>query len=110
MTQRYKPNEPTCPVPIELLALLLRSSDERVSSVVQKLPMLQRATLATYCMGRCHMRRIGLVIAARCTEDALWEVAGAVGLTIFEQAQNHSTFDQEPSHPSKRKISLAKCA
>lgn len=110
MTSRYKPNEPICPVPVEMLALLMRSSDDRVADIVLQMPALQRATLAAYCVARCHMRRIGLVIATECSEHALWEVAGAVGLALFEQSRDQASFDREPWHPSKRKISLAKSA
>ncbi|WP_279480155.1 hypothetical protein [Aureimonas sp. SK2] len=110
MSNRYRPNEPTCPVPLELLALLLRSSEERVVETVRELPPLQRAALAAYCVARTHMRRIALVIAAECSEHALWEAAGKVGLALFEQCRDQASFDREPGLPSKRKVSLAKVA
>ncbi|WP_182083887.1 hypothetical protein [Aureimonas sp. ME7] len=110
MTNRYRPNEPTSPVPLELLALLLRSPDERVAETVRELPPLQRATLAAYCIGRTHMRRIALVIAAECSEHALWEAAGKVGLALHEQCRDQVAFDREPGLSSRRKVSLAKVA
>lgn len=109
MSNRYRPNEPTCPIPLELLALLLRSPDTRVAETVRELPALQRATLATYCVARTHMRRIALVIAAECSEHALWEAAGTVGLALFEQCRDRAAFDREPGS-SSRKVSLAKVA
>ena len=110
MTSRYKPNEPVCPVPVELLALLLRSPDERVAVIVRDLPTLQRATLATYCFARTHLRRIAFVVAAECSEHALWEVAGTAGLAFYEQSRDHAMFDREPGPASKRKVSLARTA
>lgn len=110
MSNRYRPNEPTCPVPLELLALLVRSSDERVVEIVGDLPPLQRATLAAFCVARTHTRRIALVIAGECSEHALYEAAGMVGLALFEQCRDRASFDREPGLPTKRKVSLAKVA
>lgn len=110
MSNRYRPNEPACPVPLELLALLLRSSDEQVVEAIRELPPLQRATLAAYCVARTHMRRIALVVAAECSEHALYEAAGSVGLALFEQCRDQGAFDREPGLPYKRKVSLAKAA
>lgn len=107
MSERYPPNEPTPPVSLELLALLLRSPDERVAETVRELESLHRATLAAYCVGRTHMRRIALVIAAECSEHALWEVAGRVGLALFEQCRDQASFDREPGLATKRKVTLA---
>ncbi len=110
MSERYRPNEPTCPVPLELLALLLRSPDGRVAEIARELPPLQRATLATHCVARTHLRRIALVVAAECSEEALWEVAGKVGLALFEQCRDQAAFDREPGFSSRRKVSLARVA
>ena len=63
-----------------------------------------------YCIGRTHMRRIALVIAAKCSEHALWQVAGRVGLALFEQCRDHVSFDREPGLVSRRKVSLARAA
>ncbi len=110
MSDRYRPNEPTCPIPLELLALLLRSPDERVAEIVRDMPPLQRATLATHCVARTHLRRIALVVAAECSEQALWEVAGRVGLALFEQCRDQAAFDREPGLSGRRKVSLARVA
>lgn len=110
MSNRYRPDEPTCPVPLELLALLLRSSDDRVVEIVHEIAPVQRAALAAYCVARTHLRRIAFVIAAECSENALWEAAGKVGLALFDQCHDRASFDREPGLPSKRKVSLAKAA
>lgn len=110
MSDRYRPNEPACPVPLELLALLLRSPDERIVETVREFAPLHRATLAVYCVGRTHMRRIALVIAAQCSEAAFWEVAGHAGLALFEQARDQASFDRETGSATRRKVSLARVA
>ena len=110
MTDRYKLNEPTCPVPLELLALLLRTPGERVAEIARELSVLHRAALAVYCVGRTHTRRIGLLVAAECSEHALWEVAGRAGLAIHEQCRDEASFDREPGVPARRKVSLARAA
>lgn len=107
---RYRPNEPTCPIPLELLALLLRSPDARVAEIVREMPMLARATLAIHCLARTHLRRIALVTAAQCTEHALWEVGGAVGSTLFDQCRDQAGFDREPGQSLRRRVSLARVA
>jgi hypothetical protein len=110
MTSRYKPNEPESPVSLELLALLLRSPEERVAETVRDLPDQQRAALAIHCVARTHMRQLAMLIAAECTEQALWQAGGRVGEVLFEQCQDRAAFDREPGPQSKRKVSLAKVA
>ncbi len=57
MSERYPPNEPTPPVSLELLALLLRSPDERVAETVRELepltgrPLRPTAWVARICVG-----------------------------------------------------------
>lgn len=108
MTSRYKPNEAVCPVPLDLLALLLRSEEARVAEIVMMLPALQRASLAAFCFSRCHMRALGLQIAAHCDEHALDEAAGSAGEVLFELSRNRIAFDVDPVPFHKRKVSLAR--
>lgn len=110
MTSRYKPNEPASPVAMELIALLLRAPEERVAEVVQAMPERQRAELAIHCVARTHMRQLALVIAAECSEQALWQAGGRVGEVLFEQCRDRAAFDREPGPQSKRKVTLAKIA
>lgn len=110
MTSRYKPNEPTCPVPIELLSLLLRAPDERVAEIAREMPALQRAALAVHCIARTHLRRVALVVAGECSEHTLWEAAGSAGVALFEQSRDQGAFDREPGVPSRRRVSLARAA
>lgn len=108
----YRPNlnEAKCPVPLELLALLLRSDETRVAETVLALPEPQRAALALYCFGRCHMRALGLLVGVHCGERALEAAGGSAGLLLFRQAQSPEPFDTGLSQQPKRKISLARFA
>ena len=109
MSNRYAPNEALCPVPYELLALLLRSDAARVREVVLQLAPVHRASLAAFAYGRSHMRSLGLAVAAHCDEHSLYEVAGAAGEALFEHSRGSAGVDQDPS--SRRKpISLARVA
>ena len=110
MTNRYKPNEAACPVPLELLALLLRSEEERVAVTVATLPMAQRAALATFCFSRCHMRDLGIQVASLCDEPALRAYAGTAGEALFDYSRNPMTFDTDPTPIHKRKVTLARVA
>lgn len=110
MTNRYKPNEAAAPINLETLALLLRSPDERVQSIIQSMKPLERARLAVFCVGRCHMRKLGLDIAALCDEQSLWQVAGQLGVAIYDQARDAENFDRGPSTYNKKPVTLARLA
>lgn len=107
---RYNLNEVSCPVPLETLALLMRSDDAKVAEVVLALSPQKRAELSLYCFGRCHMRSLGLTIGRHCTERALEAVGGAAGQMIFDQGSSAVPFDAGPAQYHKRKVSLARVA
>lgn len=107
---RSMPNEPTSPVPLDLLALLLRSEEVRVVEIVKQLSGGQRAALAVYCFARAHMRILAFQIARNCTERTLVAVGGAMGQTLFDQAGNIETFDVGSTQTRERKVTLAKFA
>ncbi|WP_188910472.1 hypothetical protein [Aureimonas endophytica] len=107
---RYRPNEPTSPVPLDLLTLLLRSDEARIAETVSKLSERQRAALAVYCYARAHMRPLGLVVARGCAPGVLEAAGGTLGLAIAEQAESGATFDADPQRPGKKKVTLAKFA
>lgn len=110
MTSRYKPNEAVAPINLETLALLLRSPGERVQSIVRSMQPLERARLAVFCVGRCHMRKLGFDIAAQCDEPSLWQVAGQLGATIYDQARDAENFDRGPTVYNKKPVTLARLA
>ncbi|WP_062018036.1 hypothetical protein [Aureimonas sp. AU4] len=87
MTNRYMPNEATCPVDLELLGLLLRSPEARVVEIVDALESPQRADLAAFCFGRAHMRDLAILIARQCSDVSLREANGFLGEMLIEHAQ-----------------------
>ncbi len=101
MTNRYNPNEPVVLSRLNLMALLLRAPEERVVEMAWEMPERQRAALAIHCVARTHMRPIALVIAAECSERALWQAGGRVGQILFEQCQDRAAFDREPSRSQR---------
>ena len=110
MSNRYAPNEALCPVPYELLALLLRSDETRVGEIVQQLAPAHRATLAAFAYGRSHMRSLGLAVAAHCDAHALFEVAGAAGEALFDLSRNRAEAEQDLQSRHRKPISLARVA
>lgn len=110
MSNRYAPNEALCPVPYELLALLLRSNAERVTEIVLQLAPLHRASLAAFAFGRSHMRSLGLTVAALCDEHSLSEVAGIAGEVLFEHSRGVPSPELEQASRHRRPISLARVA
>ena len=110
MSNRYAPNEALCPVPYELLALLLRSDETRVGEIVQQLAPAHRATLAAFAYGRSHMRSLGLAVAVHCDEQSLFEVAGAAGEALFEHSRNRTGITHDPLSRHRKPISLARVA
>lgn len=110
MSNRYQPNEAQCPVPLELLALLLRVSDEQAGETINSLPERQRAELAVFCYGRNHLRDLGLKIAALCSEAVMTRVAGSIGSMIVHQARQSGTPGTAMSAPYRRTVTLARCA
>ena len=108
MIDRYKPNEPTCPVPLDFVAMLLRSNPQEMSRLLLGLPTDQRASLALYCFRRAHMRSLGLAIATFCGEWELGAVGGQAGELLFSQSRSKSRFDIDPVASHKRPVSLAR--
>lgn len=110
MTNRYQPNEAQCPVPLELLARLMRISDEQANDTIQGLPERQRAELAVFCYGRGHLRDLGLKVAANCSDADLIRTAGVAGAVIAQQARQPQARVAQAGEPYKRVVSLARCA
>jgi len=98
-----------CPVSDDLLKRLLDTTLSAVADLGCQLPDPQRAALAVYCYRRAHFRRLGLTLAALCTQQSLVVEAGHAGELIFRQA-NASTpadMDNDIRHrSSKASVSL----
>ena len=84
-----------CPVSDDLLKRLLDATLNAVADVGEQVPEQQRAALAVYCYRRAHFRRLGLALAALCSEHALVVEAGHAGALIFRQAMAVSPADTE---------------
>lgn len=107
MTDRYRPNEPACPIPLELLSLLLRSPAERVRELTGQMQDDDRASLALYCVGRAHMRALGFRILRECSEWSAKRAGGVAGVLLHQQAlEGQSSADEARSQ--RKPISLAR--
>jgi hypothetical protein len=97
-----------CPVPEEVIGLLYSSSHNRVYELVSGLSASHRASLATFCYGRAHLREIGLAIAATCEFEELVAVGGRAGDFLFEQSRDLPNEEKPISFSRKIKVSLAR--
>ena len=98
----------SCPVPLELLALLVRCDEARLAATVGELPDARRAALAAYCFDRYHMRRLGFAVARHCTERSL--EAAAAGRHLFELSRNAAEPGFEAASRPKRTVAPEKVA
>jgi hypothetical protein len=96
-----------CPVPEEVIGLLYRSSHNRVYELISGLSAPHRASLATFCYGRAHLREVGLAIAATCEFDVLVAAGGRVGNFLFEQSRELPDAEKSRSVSNQIKVSLA---
>ncbi len=85
----------SCPVSDDLLKRLLDTTFNAVTDVAGQLSEDQRAALAVYCYRRAHFRRLGLTLAALCSQHALVTEAGHAGELIFRQAKSAKPTDAD---------------
>lgn len=101
-------DEHFCPVSESLFGRLYRSSPEGLAALVKTVPPNTRAMLAYYCSRRAHLESLGLVIAATCTQEELYDVAGRAGWDLHTRAQAEATKPAEPRKPKSRQgVTLA---
>jgi hypothetical protein len=95
----------------ELIGFLHHATKESVLDLVAAFQANERVRLAMYCYHKCHLRRVGLVIATTCDLNSLVREWGLVlGEAIFDQSREHS---EEPGRIGARtrpKITLARSA
>ena len=96
-----------CPVPEEVIGLLYSSSHSRVYELISGLSAFHRASLATFCYGRAHLREVGLAIAATCEFEELVAAGGRAGDFLFEQSRDLPN-EEKPAFSRKIKVSLAR--
>lgn len=85
----------SCPVSDDLLKRLLDATLNAVTDVGSQLSEQQRAALAVFCYRRAHFRRLGLTLAAQCSQHALVTEAGHAGELIFRQATSAAANDAD---------------
>ena len=102
------PSEHFCPISDRLLGRLYRSSPEGIGALVRTVPAKTRAMLAYYCSRRVHLDGLGLVIAATCTPEDLYDVAGRAGWDLFSRAKIEANKPTEPPKSKSRQgVTLA---
>ena len=101
-------SEEICPVPETLLGQLYRSSPEGVDVLVRTVPPSTRAMLSYYCSRRSHLESLGLAIAATCSQEDLYDVAGRAGHELFTRARSEASKLAEPiRRKSRQGVTLA---
>lgn len=109
VNNRYVPNETTCPVALDVLALLLRSDDSQMADIIGLLPESQRASLATFCYRRSHLRSLSFQIASQCSATSLVTADGGCGVELFDQSRGDaSSFDTGRKQSARRPITLSR--
>ena len=101
-------DEHFCPISESLLGRLYRSSPEGIAALVKTVPPNTRAMLAYYCSRRVHLDGLGLAIAATCTPEDLYDVAGRAGWDLFSRAKSEANKPMEPPKSKSRQgVTLA---
>lgn len=94
-------------VPDELAARLCHASAQTVSELVGGLTLAERANLARFCYRKCHLREVGLAIAATCDEPTLVSAWGrSLGHALY--CQSHETGAQPGAARRRAPITLGK--
>jgi hypothetical protein len=96
-------------VPDDLIGRLYRATETTVMDLLPQLSSQERAWLAMFCYRKSHLHRIGLAIAATCTETMLIQTWGtALGQALFIQSREDPPKpDRQPGH-HRSKITLAR--
>jgi hypothetical protein len=96
-------NEPSSPVPDEVLKAIMHATPAEAMTISRLLPERQRAQLALFCYERVHLRDTGCAIAVACDTSELVRVGGMAGEALVVQRRLPS-----PA-ASTRRVSLAAC-
>ena len=94
------------PVPLDLVARLMRTEADAVPDLLDAIPETTRARLAVWLYGRSHTHEIGVRVAATCEGATLRRAAGIVGNALFDlsrrpyEAPNHGTVRTGPRQVS----------
>ena len=101
------PNEAACPVDLTVLALLMRSPDDRGHGLIANLEAKERIALALFCYNRAHLRALAFEILRNCSGTEIHRFAGPNGGHLYQQANDGP--ELEETHIAvRRPISLAR--
>ena len=96
-------NEPSPPVPDEVLAAIIHATPAEAMTISRLLPERQRAQLALFCYERVHLRETGCAIAIACDNGELVRVGGMAGEALIVQR------GLPAAASTGRRVSLAAC-
>ena len=96
-------NEPSSPVPDEVLAAIIHATPAEAMTISRLLPDRERAQLALFCYERVHLRDTGCAIAIACDNNELIRAGGMAGEALIVQRR----LPQQAS--SSRRVTLAAC-
>src|SRR5687767_65800 len=97
-----------CPVTVDMLGQLYRSSEQGLPALIATVAPDVRAQLATYCYRRGHLRAIGLAVASTCDEYDLITWGGTAGAALFARSREAPAEPPALSHyAARRKVTLA---
>ena len=108
-----------CPVSLEVLGAVYRADEYDLPMILEEIPALKRAQLATYLYGKSHMHQLGLKVARACEREDLMRVAGEIGAVIHGQAHlkpskppvdTAAALTKHKPLPGQKKVSLAGAA
>lgn len=96
-----------CPVPLDLVASLIRAAPEELADLLEGVPEVTRAELAVWLYGRSHTHEMGVRIAATCEGASLRRAAGLLGNALHELSRRPYVAPSHGARPdTARRISL----
>lgn len=96
-----------CPVPLDLVARLIRAAPEALADALEGVSEAKRAQLAVWLYGRSHTHEIGIRIAATCEGATLRRAAGPLGNVLHELSRRPYVAPSHGARPNvARRISL----
>jgi hypothetical protein len=103
------PNDHDSVVSEDLVARLYKATEPNILEIAEKLTIGERAQLAKFCYQKCHLRRIGLAVAATCDLYCLKRHLGEVlGAVLYVQSRT-GTVDLDPRRAvHENRITLAR--
>ena len=83
--------ESDCPVPLDLVARLMRTELDTAPGLLDTIPEATRARLAVWLYGRSHTHEIGVRVAATCEGASLRRAGGLAGNMLHDLSRRPYT-------------------